>query len=109
MNTSEIVNWVNTFDMSILSILFKLGLIYFIVVTLKTLIENILNYLLFRLDPKIAIGINVKVNDFQGYISKVTIHQIVIENETHIYVIRMSIWRRQSWIFKKPITEDSEE
>jgi len=92
-------------DVSLYSTLLKICIAYFLVIILKSFIENLSNYFLFNGNPYVSIGRKVIVDGVEGIIKKITFGYIVIENEKEEYVIRISQWKNKKWIFLKNISQ----
>ena len=101
MNASDIEKIINQIDISLVYILLKLGLVYFILYSFKSIIENCVAYFMFKSDPLVSIGKKVKVNGFEGVITAITINYISVENNNEIYMVRMGSWKSSKWIFIK--------
>lgn len=106
MNPQTFEMILDKIDITIYYIILKVAIAYFVFIMLKTFIENITSYFLFRGNPYVSIGRKVIVDGIEGIISKISVGYITISNDKLEYIIRINRWRYSRWLFLKDIVDE---
>ena len=96
-----ILDLINSVELSLWWLLFKIFIAAIIVLTFKSIISSIVGYFIFRANKYISIGTNVNVDGFEGVIVKITLSDVVIENDKQRYVIPMTEVKSRKWVINK--------
>ena len=101
MDEKAILDLINSVELSLWWLLFKIFIAAIIVLTFKSIISSIDGYFIFRANKYISIGTNVNVDGFEGVIVKITLSDVVIENDKQRYVIPMTEVKSRKWVINK--------
>lgn len=97
---AEVLELVNV---EVWKIVLQLAIAYFIVVFLQRVIENYIEFLLFRGNARLGIGVRVKINGKKGTITAYNRKFIFVDidanggSEDAIMIIPVSRWRYFEW------------
>jgi hypothetical protein len=75
----------------------KMFIVVIIVLILKGFIENIVAYIQFRLNPRLAIGVRVNVRGKDGIITGCTLNWIFVKHKEGTEIILVRRWRFEKW------------
>lgn len=94
MNTNELtVELIKIFNENLINILIQFIFIGVVLMLIKTIVEAIVGYILFRIDNFISIGSPVEIYNKKGRIQDVNIFTITVETECGFLRIPTKGWR----------------
>jgi len=73
-------------------LLVQSAIIIFFIILIKNILSNIVYYIFFRMNERIAIGASVKINNDEYIIKKIGFFKIELENHDGFLQIPMSRW-----------------
>jgi hypothetical protein len=98
---NTIINLISSFEFNIWWILLKLFIASLFLLSLRNKAYMIIDYFIFRSNKYLSIGSNVVVDGFEGIITKISLSEVIIENNNQIYIIPMTETKRNRWIINK--------
>jgi len=93
MNSSEIIELINKLDEQIVYMIIKFMIGIIILMLFKIIAENIVGYIMFRIDEHINIGAPVEVYGKKGRIKETSLFVITIETDCGYIRIPTKDWR----------------
>lgn len=99
--TGDILEALNKIDeqMVLLVIKFIIGIV--VIMILKVIAENIVGYIMFRLDSHVCVGTPVDIYGKKGRIQGVSIFEIVVETDCGFIRVPSKSWRASKYIVLK--------
>lgn len=89
----------------------KIFLVVLMILILKSLMDNLVSYIMFRLNKYLGIGVRVKVNGCYGVVKDVDLRFIhVICDEGHRLLIPITQWKTYHWLicFRQELHDDDD-
>lgn len=98
MNEKQLILEIaNQIEPQLFFLLLKLLTIGVIVLMLKGFVESVVAYIQFRLNPRLAIGVKVRVRDKEGIITGCTLNWIFVKHDKGTEIILIRRWRFEKW------------
>lgn len=94
---TQIIEIVNQIETEAFWLLLKLIGVGIILLVMKGFVENVVAYIQFRLNPRLAIGVRVRVRDREGIITGCSLNWIFIKHDKGIEIILIRRWRFEKW------------
>ena len=97
MNEKIILDIINQVSPQLFWLFAKMLVAIILVLILKGFVENLVAYIQFRLNPRLAIGVRVRVRGKDGIITGCSLNWIFVKHKEGIEIILVRRWRFEKW------------
>lgn len=99
MPEDQILAIIGSIEVDLIWMLIKVSIAFLIFILLKSMLEGIASYIMFRANKHVAIGRRVTVSGIEGTISNLGFTSIEIKTEDGIHTIPVTRWKWKDWTF----------
>lgn len=99
LNIETLANNFINIDVGFLILFIKIIIMSYLIIIFKRFIDHLVAYTLFKKHSYVSMRREVNVDGFDGIITSISLGEIVISNDTSIYVIPTTRWRYSRWVF----------
>ncbi len=99
--TQDVLEVLNRIDEQMVLVIIKFIIGIVVIMILKVVAENIVGYIMFRVDSHVGIGTPVEIYGKRGIIESASIFEIVVETDCGFVRVPSKVWRSSKYIVLK--------